>query len=127
MKIREAIDRADALNPNQYTEEEKLRWLSVQDATVIEDILLTHERNIGEQEPFFRPYTPEDMDKELIVPFPYDELYISYLDMKISEANKETDRYNNAVTLFNSYMTDFACHYNRTHMPKFTHNHRLWG
>lgn len=128
MKIREAIDKIDSLNPNQYTEEDKLRWLSILDATVVEDIFKTHERNIGEA-PIchFDPYRPEEMDKDLLVPFPYDELYISYLDMKICEANKETERYENAARTYNSFMQDYANHYNRTHMPKFKANHNLWG
>lgn len=127
MTIREAIDRADENNMNQYTEEEKVRWLSILDAAVIENIFKTHERNAEDPEIHFRPYTMEDMDKDLLVPFPYDELYIAYIDMKVYEQNKESDRYNNAASLYNSYMQDYSDHFNRTHMPRFVSNHRIWG
>ena len=122
MTIREAIDRADVNNINQYSIEDKVRWLSILDNLIVIDIYSRHDRNKGEEEINFIPYTSEDVDKSLLVPFPYDELYVSYLDMKICEANHETERYNNAVVLYNSYFDDYSHMYHRTHLPKFTNN-----
>lgn len=127
MTIREAIDRADVNNINQYSIEDKVRWLSILDNLIVIDIYSRHDRNKDEEEINFIPYTSEDMDKSLLVPFPYDELYVSYLDMKICEANRETERYNNAVVLYNSYLDDYSHMYHRTHLPKFTHNFRPLG
>ena len=127
MTIREAIDRVDVNNINQYSEEDKVRWLSILDNLIVIDIYSRHDRNKDEGEIDFKPYTTEDMDKSLLVPFPYDELYVAYLEMKIFEANKETERYNNAVVLYNSYFDEYSHMYHRTHLPKFTYNHRVLG
>ena len=127
MTIREAIDRVDVNNINQYSVEDKVRWLSILDNLIVIDIYSRHDRNKDEEEINFKPYTTEDMDKSLLVPFPYDELYTAYLEMKICEANKETERYNNAVALYNSYFDEYSHMYHRTHLPKFTYNHRVLG
>ena len=34
MTIREAIDRTDSLKPNQYSQADKLRWLSEMDGLI---------------------------------------------------------------------------------------------
>ncbi len=39
MTIREAIDRLDRLTPNQYDNEEKVRWLSELDGVAHREIL----------------------------------------------------------------------------------------
>lgn len=127
MTIREAIDRADTLNPNQYTEEQKVKWLSLLDYSVFTDIINEHEYNEGEETVEFRPYTTDDVEKTLLASYPYDEMYVVFLQMKIDEANKETDRYNNSAALFNSYSEDFSHHYHKTHRSKKYYGFNIWG
>ena len=151
MTIKECIDKFDALNPNQYSEEVKVDWLSRLDNQIYTDIILTHEPKLfpphpptpyfvfseshidREHEmpvpipPEFEPYSTDDMAKRLLVPFPYDELYIAYLNMKTDEANKESAQYNNSATLFNSYYTSFACEYNKKYAPKNRARYRMWS
>jgi hypothetical protein len=43
MTIAEAIEKADALTPNGYTQNAKVEWLSRLDLTVYNEILKTHE------------------------------------------------------------------------------------
>lgn len=124
MTIREVIDRLDGLKPNQYQDEDKLRWLSDLDQQIYTDILLTHEFE-GELKEFV-PYTIDDMDHSLIVKRPYDELYVAYLKMKIDEENAETGRYNNSATMFNAYYDNFAKYWNKTHLPINKSNIRFW-
>lgn len=118
MTIRECIDNIDANKPNQYTDADKITWLSQLDYSILNDIILTHKFNFFDKviAPF-RPYRADDMDKELIAPFPYDVLYPAYLSMKIDELNQETARYNNSATMFNAYYEDYAKHINKTHEP----------
>jgi len=112
MTVREAIDRCDALKPNQYSDDVKLTWLSELDNHIYNDIYLTHEECIPH--PVF-PYTEDDT--VLLAESPYDELYPSYLKAKIDEMNEETTRYANSAAVYNSQYQDFARYYNRTHMP----------
>lgn len=116
MKIKECIDIVDNLKPNQYSLEDKVIWLSFLDQKIINDVLLTHEGYHGEYDNF-TGYSADRTNEELIVPSPYDRLYIAYINMKIDETNGETARYNNSATMFNSYLMEYKKFYHKTHMP----------
>ena len=127
MTVQECIDRVDVLKPNQYSTEEKVRWLSYIDGSIRREIIDTHlkegetytERLPEELEtPEFVPYSADRPTDALIAPFPYDEMYVVYLQAKIDEANGESARYNNTASTFNSMLSDFSKAYHRTHLPK---------
>lgn len=148
MTIKEAIDKVNALYPNQYEEEIKVDWLSRLDYQIFNDVILKHVHRLPpppviraesretpldtpphhphHHKPEFKPYTVENMATPLLVPFPYDELYIAYLEMKIDEANHETTQYNNSSILFNSYYENFTSAYNREHMPVNRARYNMW-
>ena len=133
MTIKECIDKTDNLNPNQYTEEQKVDWLSRLDYQIFHDIILGHEPEfipftekspidqdvviMPPMPPRFEPYTVDNMSKELLVRYPFDELYIAYLNVKIAEAQQETSLYNNAVTLYQGYYDNFVADYRQKHKP----------
>lgn len=118
MTIKECIDIVDATKPNQYSDTDKVRWLSQLDYTIANEIIDTHVLPKG-KDFIFEQYNPDrDLGKGLIAPPPYDELYIAFLKMKIDEENGETARYNNSATMFNKHYMDFEKFYNKTHMPK---------
>lgn len=116
MLISEAIDTLDRIKPNQFSREEKVKWLSDIDLQIYEEIILTHE---GE-DILFNGYD-EDTDIEstaLLVPSPYDELYIHALKRQVDLNNEEYAKYNNDSILFNSAYTNFYDWYNRHYAPK---------
>ena len=117
MNIQEAINGIDNVKPNTYSEEEKIAWLSELDGLVMNEIINTHEYNEGETEIEYEPYTVDDMQKELIIPHPYCDTYLKWLESKIDYANNETARYINSSSVFNSAWTNFRNYYNRTHKP----------
>ena len=43
MKIIEAIQKVDALKPNNYSQEDKIKWLSTLDGVIKREIIDTHE------------------------------------------------------------------------------------
>lgn len=115
MKIAEAIDLIDALRPNQYSDEDKVRWLSVLDGKAYIEVILTHE---GADEVSYEAYTTEDMDKELLIPAPHDhEIYVNWLMAQIDQANAEIGKYNQSITLYNAAFLQWQQYYNRRHMP----------
>ena len=116
MTIKDCIDIVDNLKPNQYTIKEKVMWLSFLEEIIINDVLKTHEGYDGRYDNF-EGYSEDRLAIPLIVPSPYDRLYPAFLKMKIDEENGETTRYNNSMVMFNSYLTEFRKHYNKTHMP----------
>ena len=115
MKLREAIDRIDSLKHNTYTRGEKVDWLNRLDGMIKREIIDTHEG--GEDVPF-EGYTEKDMEKELLIGYPYDEMYIRWLEVQIDYYNGEYEKYNNAMEMFNTAYAGFKNYYNRTHMPK---------
>lgn len=124
MKIIEVINKVDELKPNTYTQEQKVGWLAVLDGKIKRSIIDTHEG--GDNRPFLG-YVPErDMERELLVPAPYDEMYTHWLEANIDEYNGEIDRYNASITLFNVEYEAFEYDYNRNHMPKSSGQRFLW-
>lgn len=116
MKIIEAFGRMDALMHNTYSQTDKLGWLSRLDAMVKKHIIDTHE---GADEVTFTGYDDNiDLQTELLIPAPYDEVYLRWMEAQIHYHNGEYDKYNNAMDMFHTAYTGFQNYYNRTHMPK---------
>ena len=114
MKIIEAINRIDALKPNTYAEREKVFWLSLIDDTIKKEIIDTHE---GAEAVVFNGYDEKtDVNTELLVPSPYAELYLYWLESKIDYYNGEMVKFNNSITMFNNMYEAYERFYNRDHM-----------
>lgn len=115
MTILEAIARVDAVKPNVCQQPEKIKWLSELDGIVKNEIIDTHEGGEGVT---FSGYTEDtNLNTVLLVPAPYDEVYIHFLEMRIDYANNEYGKYNNSMMMYNSAYSAFEKHYNRDHMP----------
>ena len=115
MKIVEAINKIDSLMHNTYNEQDKVAWLSELDSDVKQHIIDTHE---GAEAVTFTGYDDNtDLQTELLVPAPFDSVYLRWLEAQIHYHNGEYDRYNNAIVLYNTAFGAFADYYNRTHRP----------
>lgn len=116
MTIAEAINRVDALKPNQYPLEDKVYWLSQLDGQIYEEIIKTHEDSPITE---FTGYNNETdtTAQELLVPAPYNDIYPLWLEARIDYSNAEYGKYNNSITMFNVAYSNYASYYNRTHMP----------
>ena len=99
MKICEAIRQTDELKPNQYSDEQKIRWLSELDGKIVKELI---DAKSGEKSTVFEGYNEDtDTNTELLVPEPYSNLYVLWLMSKIDFFNAEYDRYNNSAMAFN--------------------------
>lgn len=115
MTIIEAINRLDSLKHNTYKQNDKIRWLSKLDLMVKKQIIDTHE---GAEAISFNGYTEEtDINTELLVPAPYDEVYLRWLEAQIDYHNGEYDNYSNAIIMFNTEFEAYAAYYNKNHRP----------
>ena len=112
MTAGEAITMVDDLEPNQYTEQQKLTWLARLDGQIFEELILTHEHEEGA---VFTP--PSSAADELLVPFPYDGIYNYWLQAMIALENGEGTKYITQMQLFNSLYKSFAWNYNRKYRP----------
>ncbi len=116
MKIIDAINEIDALKPNTVPMSDKIRWLSQLDGRIKIEIIDTHEGGENVEFNGYDDNTPEST--VLLVPAPYDVIYIRYLDAQIDYTNGETRRYNNSSSLYNVAYRDYSNFYTRTHLPK---------
>ncbi len=114
MTIIEAISRIDSLKHNTYTQSDKVTWLSRLDAMVKQHIIDTHE---GDEVTFTGYDDSTDLQTELLIPAPYDEVYLRWMEAQIDYYNGEYEKYNNAIEMFNTDYVGYQNYYNRTHMP----------
>jgi len=115
MTIGEAIERIDSVKHNTYTNADKIKWLSDLDGTIKKLIVDTHE---GFENVTFEGYTDEtDLTTELLVPAPFNLMYIRWLEAQIDYYNGEYGKYNNAVLMYNAEYEAYVNYYNRTHTP----------
>lgn len=116
MTIRDAIEQVRNLKPNQYDDETLVGWLSDLDGQIWED-LLCHFDEAGLSAPP-RYERKKDLETELLVKRPHEELYVIYLCAKVDYQNGEFDRYNNAMMMVMSKMEAYQNAYTRMHMPR---------
>lgn len=121
MKVLEAIEIADDIVRNTVSEDRKIKWLKALDGKVYLDVFDTHE-NITLTDNSWTKHilgdTLTDTMGDLIIEFPYDELYINYLLSKIYIEVNEVERANNAMLLFNDEYKEYKNYINRTFVPK---------
>ena len=106
-KVIEIIDR---LKPNPYSEEDKLRWINELDGMV--------QRLVIQADDIKQLVYPDDMDKELLIPAPFDDCYTFYLEAKIDYHNREYANYNNSASMFEAQYSEYKKAYIREHPAK---------
>ena len=110
MTPNKAIEIVDRLKPNSYSDEDKLRWINELDGIVQSLVIQADE---------VTNYSyPDDLDKELLIPTPYENVYPLYLEAKIDYHNREYGNYNNSTTMFESQFTEYKKWYIRKHRAK---------
>ncbi len=115
MTIIEAINRLDALKHNTYTQSDKVEWLSRLDGMVKKHIIDTHE---ADEELIFTGYDDTtDLQTELLVPSPHDEMYLRWMEAQVDYHNGEYGKYNNSVAMFNTAYEAYQSFYTRNHLP----------
>ena len=89
-----------------------ITWLDRLDGQIFNEIILTHVHEEG------AAYSPlSSTEDELLVPFPYDEIYNYWLQAKMALENSESAKYLMNMELFNAAYLNFSHYYNRTHRP----------
>lgn len=116
MKIMEAIGRLDEQLFNTYSQAEKIEWLSRLDQMVITQII--DKADPGEATNFLGYTAETPTDTQLLIPAPYDEAYLRWMEAQIHYCNGEYDRYNNAIILFNKLFNEYAAFYIQEHKPR---------
>ena len=113
MTIIEAIEALDSAKNNAYTRAEKIGWLDRLDRQV--KLFLDGYENA----PAFTGYTPDtDPATALLIPAPFDEAYLRYMEAQIDAVNQDSEEAARSMAMYNVAYTTFADYWNRTHMPR---------
>lgn len=111
MTPNKVIEQLDNVKPNAYSEEVKLGWISTLDGMVKKFVI--------EEDVPPVPYAyPDDMNKELVIEYPFDDVYCLYLASMVDFYNKEYGEYNNSAAMFDYRFTDYKKAYIREHRVK---------
>ena len=111
MKIREAIENIKTTRTSQYSDQQLMAWLSELDGHVWEEVMA----DTGAPAPFL-PYRKTQLEMDMLIPFPHDQIYVTYLGAKIDYHNAEFERYNNEMMLYNAQLQAFYDAYRRKYM-----------
>lgn len=112
MTINEAIARVDDLRDNTMAPNIKIAWLQMVDQQVYHEII---KGRVGADAVTLPDYSDENGERVLLVPPPYDMLYVYRLEAEICYKNQEIDRQANALTRYNELMDAYAKQYAREH------------
>ena len=116
MTLIEAITRTQTLKPSQYSIEEMAAWISELENKIYKEYGMWHE---GALEVPMYSYDPvADADTVLMVPDPYSDVYIKYLQMQIDYHNAEYNRYNQSTNMYNTALSAYVDWLTRNYMPK---------
>ena len=104
-----AIERASDLRPDCYSDELKFSWINELDGKISRETM--HENG-------FKGYTfPDDLDKELLVKSPYDNIYELYIIAMCDFFSGELMNYSSSAALFERAYEEFRKNYIRNNMP----------
>jgi len=104
MTISEAIVKADELRPNPISTEAKVGWLNELNAQIAESM----DVNMPDE------LTAESLE-ELLMPFPYEQVYVLYLTAMIDNAQEEFSLFNNDIVLYNTAIHEALAWWRRHH------------
>lgn len=116
MTIREAIDLYDTLIAQCYERDILIGWLAELDGMAIQEIFAGYDHSPVPEG--WQPYTyATSLDTQLLIPAPYDGVYLEFLRMKNDDWNKEKT-YTNSAKAFNNAYATFGDYWRRNHRKK---------
>lgn len=106
--LQQALTRIDAICPNAWDETAKLLWLNECESMIQTRILGTAPEQCITYD------ADTDRSTKLLVPAPFDRLYVYYAIAMCDYAAHETAHYTDSMMLFNAALDEYAKWYQRT-------------
>ena len=114
MRIDKLLKIVRTLKPTPFENDILLMWVNEVEGMVQTEVLL---RSTADLTPYELDVQGEPTAAELIVPYPFDRLYLQYLLAQIDYANGEYAKYQNSMQMFNACYTDYVHHVAETIAP----------
>ena len=130
MTVAALIEQYNTERPNNIEDALKVTWLRKCEQMIFNEITDSHTHDplghtalslsvqgstlyIQEAGQYEDHIAGFDLDTELVVPEPYDGVYMFYLDQRIALNQNDTRRYNAAATQYNNALLQYQQYYNR--------------
>ena len=76
------------------------------------------DNHVGAENISFSGYNKDTpLNTVLLVPAPYDEVYLRWMEAQIDYHNGEYDKFNNSIVMYNTAFDNYQKCYIRTHKP----------
>lgn len=124
MTIDDAIQQIQKLRPSDVDVVQIIAWLSKMDMRVFREVI--EPRDGAEITEFTRYSGMTDRTRELLIPAPWDELYLYYLDAQLSYWLGEDEAYNIATARMQGMYEDFKADYASKHRQRERVQARYW-
>lgn len=132
MTVAGIIEQYNAERPNQVDDSTKLVWLKKLEKMIINEVIISHKHDLEDTTGLTLKVSGStlhitsagtltehingfDMDTELLVPEPYDDIYIYFLDQRIALQNNDKTRFNVATQMYNNALLTYQQYFNRTY------------
>lgn len=113
-KYKDIIALVDGYRPNHFDEQMKLWWLVTLDGKIAVELMRMDQQTVAEM---MDCGYPDGLEHEPLVGFPYEEVYLHYLEAKIDYANGEYSDYQNSMAAFNAVYSSFSNWFLNTYDP----------
>lgn len=144
MTVAALIEQYNTERPNNIEDALKVTWLRKCEQMIINEVVDSHTHDpldhtslnlsvqgstlyIQEAGKLTDHMAGFDLDTVLLVPEPYDGVYMYFLDQRIALNQNDTRRYNAASTQYNNALLQYQQYYNRSYetikKPKKTLRH----
>lgn len=116
MTIQEAINDCREKRPNQYNDEDLIKWLSDVEWSLVMNVYSRYEG--FENEKAFTGYAGDaDQSTKLFAPAPFDNIYRYWLYSMVDFHNNDITRYNMAATMYSGQLEAFEVYMIQNHKP----------
>lgn len=112
MTTNEVLEALARRKPCALDDRELARWVLELEGRLAEELRMGEE---GEKRP--RSW-PEDGDRELLIPAPYDEVYLLYAQAMAEFTLGEYAAYNNTILLYNEMVKEWRKAWRRGHQTE---------
>ena len=122
MTLQRVLDKTDEMKSSDMSRDTRIEFINEIEGKVHAEIIMANahleaEETCPSYSAEMEGQVLEDGEEELLVPAPWDMLYVYWLMCQIDLQNREMESYNNDRALFENAWEEYASYRRRTHMP----------
>lgn len=97
------MGRVDEIKPNSFSDKIKKDWIDALEGRIVTDVF-----QLPSAQAEVRRVKGGELEQELLVRFPHDDIYDAWLIARIDFANGEYEKYQNSMEMYNELYENFV-------------------